>query len=73
MKKPIENFSAKQVNNIHSPTVLPGTSSDFPSVELLELEEASTAIVSENVFTGCAELGQDASSQVQIFKLGRKL
>ncbi|KAM5532252.1 hypothetical protein V8D89_014091 [Ganoderma adspersum] len=42
--------------------------------ERLEVEETTTIVVSENVFTRCAELGQDASSQaVRIFKFRRKL
>ena len=51
-----------------------GTVADFPPAELLEVEETSTVMVSENVFTRRAELGQDASSQaVRIFKFRRKL
>ncbi|PIL31403.1 hypothetical protein GSI_06104 [Ganoderma sinense ZZ0214-1] len=42
--------------------------------DLLEVQETNTIMVSENVFTRCAELGQDASSQaVRIFKFRRKL
>ncbi|KAI1793145.1 hypothetical protein LXA43DRAFT_1003064 [Ganoderma leucocontextum] len=44
------------------------------AAELLEVEEANTVLVSENVFTRCAELGQDASSQtVRVVKFRRKL